>query len=294
MARVNNAIFEGTYKQAYAANANQPMLDLTYGGQFGWSPNLTEWVSNQAYVRKQLIPILLEAPKFFMLMPNPDKWVSSLKALVEVHPKSIDGLKAGLEVETEGHAVGGAGEQQLEVTNVTRERSVVRMSWQDKYGAPINTFWEQYITYGMMHPETKYAMVGTLGTPPSDLLADWFTFSMLFIEPDPTHRRVVRSWVTTNLFPQGSGEVEGKRDMTGAGELADMDIELGGISQYNLGTNVFAQSILDTINITGANPYLKASFINGTRSGIDPNVAQADHGYAEGIQNVVSNHATGL
>ncbi len=290
MARVNNAVFEGTYKEGYATNANQPMLNLTYGGQFGWSPNLTEWVSNQAYVRKPIIPILLEAPKFFSLMPNKEVWIASLKALMELHARKITGLKATLEVETEGHPVGGAGEQQLEFTNVTRERTNVSVTFQEKYGAPINTFWEQYITYGMMHPETKYAMVGTLDNPPADLLADWYTFTMLFIEPDPTHKRVVRSWVTTNLFPQSAGEVEGSRDITAAGELSEFDIEFGGISQYNLGTNVFAQSILDQITITNANPYMKSSFINT----IDADVQTGPSGYKEGIQNLAANAVPGL
>ena len=99
MARVRNAILGN---KAYARGTNSEVLNLKFGGQFGWSPNLTEWVSNQAHVARNLIPILLEAPKFFNLMPNPNVWVETLRALVELHCTSIEGFDAGLEVETEG------------------------------------------------------------------------------------------------------------------------------------------------------------------------------------------------
>lgn len=276
MPRVTDAIL----KTAYAKDHSRPMLDLSFGGQFGWAANLDEWVSNQAYVRKPLIPILLEVPKFFSIMPDPAKWTSSLKALIELHAKSIDGLAAGLEVSTDEHAVGGGGEMQKEFTDVKRARSSVKISVTEKYGNPIQAFLEAYIMYGMMHQETKYAMIATVnGTPPTDMLADWYTFTCAFIEPDPTHKRVVRSWITTNLFPEGTGDIVGKRDITGGGELLELDIEFGGISQYNAGTDAFAQKLLDGINITGANPHLKAAFIKE----MSADVAASKSGYIAGI-----------
>jgi hypothetical protein len=87
MARIDNADgYNGKHallgSQAFGAKSHNPLLDLTYGGQFGWSPNLTEWVSNQGYVRRNLVCILLEAPKFFSLMPNRQKWVECLRSLL--------------------------------------------------------------------------------------------------------------------------------------------------------------------------------------------------------------------
>jgi hypothetical protein len=37
MARLTEALLA---QKAFGANANQPMLDLSYGGQHGWAPNL--------------------------------------------------------------------------------------------------------------------------------------------------------------------------------------------------------------------------------------------------------------
>ena len=282
MARLTEAILG---QKAFGGHANQPMLDLTYGGQHGWAPNLTEWVSNQAYVRRNLVCVLLEAPRFFTLMPDPAKWVSTLKSLLELHCRSIEGFNAALTVDTDEHPVGGAGEMQQEVINVTRARTEPSFTFVEKYGRPIQTFIQHWIQYALMDPETKYALVGTLEKKPEDLLADWFSCSALFFEPDPTHRKVVQAWVTTNMFPKETGEIVGKRDLTSASEILNLTIPFTGISQYGLGVNLFAQKILDGININNANPYTRKSFIEAVSS----DVAAATEGYKKNAEDVGAN-----
>ncbi len=293
MSRLTNAILGN---QAFSNGSTAPMLDVTYGGQFGWAPDLTQWVSNQAYIRRPLVCILLEAPRFFQLMPNPNVWVQTLKSLFELTPTVIEGMNATIEVEWADHPVGGAGEIQQEVTDVKRTRSEPAFTWIEKYGRPIQNFLQQWITYGMMDPETKYAMIGTLSkasgvTLPSDLLADWFTASALFYEPDPTHTKVVKSWVTTNMMPKGTGEIIAKRDLNTASELTTLNVTFSALSQFNLGSNVFAQKILDQINLQNANPYLQPAFIQNA----DAAVASATkEGYREGIAAEGSNALQGV
>lgn len=288
MARITDAILD---QRAFGRGANQPMLDLTFGGQFGYAPNLVQWVSNQAYVRRNLICILLEAPKFFSLMPEPQKWVESLKSLFELHCRTIEGFQAGVTVEFDEHPVGGAGEMQQEYTDVKRARSEPSFTFVEKYGMPIQTFLYNWITYGMMDPDTKYALVGTLsGERPEDMLADWYSASCLFIEPDPTHRKVVKSWVTTNMMPKDTGEIIGKRDLTSASELLNLTIGFTGLSQFGLGTNVFAQGILDSINIVGANPYLRPSFIQE----ISSDVLSAEEGYNKNVTDLAASAVPGI
>lgn len=280
MGRITEALLD---QKAFGKNIDHAMLDLSYGGQFGWSPNHEQWVSNQAYVPRNLVCILLEAPRFFELMPEPQKWRDTLKALFELHPKSIEGFNAALTVETETHAVGGAGEMQDEVTNVVRARTEPSFTFVEKAGMPIQTFLHNWITYGLMDPDTKYAMAGTLqGERPQDMLPDWYSATCLFFEPDPLHRKVVKSWVTANMFPKETGEITGKRDLTTAGAILNLTIPFTGISQFNLGTNKFAQSILDKINLANANPYLKPSFVQG----IDSNVSETADGYAKNIDDL--------
>lgn len=283
MARITDAILD---QRAFGRGSNQPMLDPTFGGQFGYAPVLTEWVSNQAYVRKNLIPILLEAPRFFQLMPDPQKWVDTLKSIVELHTKTIEGLNAGLTLELDEHPVGGAGEMQQEVTDSKRARSEPVHGLVEKYGMPIQTFLYNWITYGIMDPDVKFALSNTLdGTRPEDMLADQYSMSVLYMEPDPQHKRVVKSWIVTNMFPKGTGEIIGKKDPTSASEILNLSIEFTGISQFNLGSNLFAQTILDKINMTNANPYLRAAFINSVSADVDA----SSQGYQSGIETLGTN-----
>lgn len=270
--------------KGYGRNAFRPTLNLALGGQHGYSPVLEEWISNQAYVRENLICVLLQAPRFFNLMNDPTTWVIALKALFELHAIKITGLNGTTEVETAGHKIGSTNEEQLEVVRTNRTRSEATFTWQEKYGEPIGRFLQDWINFGISSPETQTALVGTMGaSEPKDMLADWYTASAIFIEPDRTHRKVHKSWVGTNLFPQTTGEIVGSRDLQSAKELKEFDVNFGGIFQFNMGTDIFAQTILDQVNYNRANPHYERSFIRD----IDSNVQAADRGYFEGIERLV-------
>jgi len=288
MARITDAVLD---QKAFGRNSTHGMVDVTYGGMHGYAPELSQWVSNQSYIRRNLICVLLEAPKFFQLMPEPEKWVASLKSLLELHCRTIEGFNAGLTVELDEHPVGGAGEFQQEVTDVKRARTEPSFTFVEKYGMPIQTFLYNWITYGLMDPDTKYAMVGTLdGDEPTDMLADWYSASILLFEPDPTHRKVVKSWVTTNVFPRSTGEIIGKRDLTAASEILNLTVEFTGLSQFGLGTNVFAQQILDNINLVNANPYNRPSFIQE----ISADVGTDGEGYKKNVEDLGSSALPGV
>ncbi len=278
--RVAEAIIE---QNGYGRGHTSPMLDLAYGAQMGFSPDLREWVSNAAYVRRHIFCLLIEAPRFFQLMPEPQKWVQALRMLFEMHPLTIEGLNAGLTVDTDETPVGGGGEMQQEVTNVTRARTQPSFSWNDKYGAPINVFLRNWIEFGLMNPQSKVANVGTLtGERPQDMLPDWYSATAIFIEPDPTHRKVVRSWLCTNMFPLSDGEVIGSRDLRSAMNLSTLNVEFSAIAQYGLGVDIFAQQLMDRLVLDNANPHLRPS----AAQEIGADVEAIQSGYAAHVQNL--------
>lgn len=283
MARLTESLLGG---RAYSLGEDTAMLNLAHGAQQGWAPNLGEIINNQAYIRRNLHCILLEAPKFFNLMPNPEMWYQSLKALFEVHARTIEGLNAGLKVEHDEHAVGGGGEFQQEVTDVKRDRSEPVMGFVEKYGMPIQTLLEYWIRYGHMDPDTKYPLITTLsGEKPSDLLLDWNTATCLFFEPDPTHTKIQKAWITTNMMPKGTGEIIGKKELQAASEVLNLSIEFTGVSQYNRGAKVLAQRILDSINKTNANPYLRSAFLQGPSADVD----RAPEGFKKSVEDIGAN-----
>ena len=266
--------------KSYAEGRQNPILDLKYGGQMGFQPDYPNYLSNAAYVKRNLIPFLVQAPRGFNDLDPTGKMVETLKALVELHPKSIEGLNSTLRVEWAETPFGGAGEMQQDVTNVTRERSQPAFTWGEKYGKPINRFLDFWITGLLMDPNTKYpgVVMNDLGTLPTDLLPDYIAATMLFVEPDPTHTKVVEAWLCTNMMPETGGDNVGKRDLTAAGETADYSVTFSSICQVGHGVRTFGQSLLDNLNMRNVNPNFRPAFVGN----IDADVLKG-MGYSEAI-----------
>ena len=266
---------------------NEPTLRLDYGGNFGYAPDIEEWVSNQAYVKRNLIILLLEIPKFMGIMGNSHEWYAGLRALIELHPKSVSGFNAGLEVSVHEQAVGGGGELQQAYTDVKRARTVPVFSWVDKDGNTIQRFLEYWIRFGLMDPDSKVPMATTLdGYKEKDWLADWYAMTIMAIEPNATMESVIRSWITTNMWPMSTGDITGKRDMTTEHEAVEIDITFTGISDTSLGTNICAQAMLDTINAKNANNWLRKCFVSKADTRV--NTSKGKVGYKHGLQEIES------
>lgn len=277
--------------QAYGAlGGGTNSTNLAEGGFFGWSPDLANSLSEQGYVRKPLELVVIESPRFFNLMPNPQQWQASFRNMIERKAIRVEGYQAGLTVETDDHPAGGSGEMMQEPVNVTRARSTPSLSYIDPYGRPIQRFHELWIRYAIMDPDAKYAMLTTLGSrSPSDLLSDWYSATILAYEPDPIHRGVEKAWLTTNFYPLSNGEVSGVRDLTTASELSRLTLEYAGLSAVGNGIDAFATEIMNFTNLENADPFNKASFIKE----IAPDVlAAADAGFrADAERTAASNVA---
>lgn len=278
-------------QEAWNAGRDIAMLNPGVGGAWGYAANPAEWLGAQGYLPRNLIPIVLETPRFFQLMPNPAKWVEAWKLFFEKHARTIEGLKAGLTVETAEHAFGGGGEFFQEFTDVKRERSTLTVGMVDKYGNVWQQFLERCIMYSMMHPDTKIPLTATLeGDGPTDLLADWYGGTIAFIEPDPTGKRAIRTWISTNVWPTTTGPIEGKMDKTSALSIKELSIDLTSLTFINEGTRTYGQELLNGINMTYANPHARESFVTE----IAPDVAAVTKGYQESVETIGENHIDGV
>lgn len=248
---------------------HSPAIDLRYGGQMGYMPRIGlikdnkyygEWIANQAYIRRNVIPLLLQAPRFFEFLPDSSKWVAVLKSMIEDQPLTIDGLTSGLTVETDEHPVGGAGEMQEEVTNVTRARSTVSFSFLEKAGKSVSKFFDFYIRFGIMDPDTKTPIISKYFTDVSDFnnmyTPDWYTFTVLFFEPDITNKVVNDAWLCTNMFPKSNGERTGKRDVKSGGEKVEHSIEFSSITMNNEAAMRLADTMLKNLTVLNKIPDL--------------------------------------
>lgn len=279
---INNSLY------AYKA----PAMNLAYGGQMGFMPRIgslgidgksyEEWISNQAYIRKNVIPILLTYPKFFEYMPGGTaKWIRLLKAVMEQHPLKIDGLKQSLQVETTSHDVGAAGEIQEEITKVSREPSALNFTWTEKTGEPITRFFEMYISYGIQDPDTGVANVKNyvpLESYEGAYTADWYAFSMMFIEPDPLAKVANRVWIINNMFPKPSSlTVEGSRDIKSPGDKKEVSIDFSSLScPPNISLHKMGGRLLNGMNILKKIPDQDTVL---PITDVNPSVLAADTGF---------------
>jgi len=255
-------------------------ISLLQVGQNGFRTDFEGFVNNSSYMRRNIIAVLVEAPRGFQHLPNPNLWVATLKSLIELHAQKVEGLTSTLKVDYSEVAVGGAGEMQQDIKNVTRERSEPSFTWIEKYGKPINAFFTGWITQLMMDPITKVPNIMTRGDKskrPTDILPDYTSMTVMFIEPDPTHTRVVQAWLSTNMMPDQAGEVVGSRDLTSPADTTEYTIKFTALTQDGLGVQLMAQRYLDEMNMSAVNPNLAPSFV----SSIEADIKALNSGYQD-------------
>lgn len=258
--------------KAFSNSHTTPQVNPVTGGQMGFVPDLKRYVQNAAYVQRNAICLLMDAPRGFRDLPESETWTAMLKGLVETGAKSFDGLRGTLQAQFAENPFGGAGEIQEDISGMTRDRSQVSFVWTEKYGMPIWAFFDAWMRYLMMDPDAKVPLVTTLiGDAPADLLPDYTGASMLFIEHDPMMRTVVKAWLIVGMMPKTSGEYNGRRDITSPGQSVDYTIEFTGIQQVGAGVNSLAQQMLDEIVLSGANPSRRAAAISGRSADVNGN-----------------------
>lgn len=264
--------------RGYGKTKGAPMVNLTHGAQHGLMTNLGSYINNAPYVTGRLLARLIEAPRGFRDLPDSDVWIGHLKNLIELHPRVISGLNQGLQVEYVDQTFGGSGEVQQTVSNATRTRSEPAFTYDEKYGMPIWNFYNGWIRNLIMDPETKFPAVVASGRTP-DLLPDYRAATVCFFEVDPTFTKIQKAWLITNMMPKSDGTNEGRFEQAAAGQQVEQQIDFTGIQQVGTGVDQLAQSILDSMNITGLNPNLKPAFI----SKIDADIRAADGGVKEAL-----------
>ena len=269
--------------QGYAKDALAPMSNLALGGHMGWAPEYTEIINSTAYIRKNAVVILVSAPTGFDFLENPEYWRASLRALFELHPKVVEGMAKGLEVEFGAETpVGAAGEMQEHATDVKRARTQLSITWDEKEGMPISNLLEGWITELIMDPNTKVANVMTRANRPADLRPDVQGATLLIYEPNNTHDAPTKAWLGTNIMPKNNGENIARRDMLSAAELTTYNIPFTGVWQTGTGVLALAQRIMSAINLTGANPNNRPAFVDA----IDANILVGKKSYENGVENL--------
>ncbi len=237
------------------------LLDLTKGGVNGNIPvigkigtdgkNFEAWVSNHAYVSQDVIAVVLKTPMFFDFLPNPEKWKMTWKSLFEVHAMSITGLNSGLTVETEEEELGGTGEFQESIKDTKKARTTITLEVKEKMNKSVQKYIDYVIRYGQKDYITKKPLVSDfiddINAIAGGYTPDYYTGTVLFIEPDITRKGVVDAWFSTQIFFKGNGDRTGKRQLAGGGEGLTLSLSLASITLSTDKVFDLAEQLLPTL-----------------------------------------------
>ena len=142
-------------------NTGASVLNIRYGGQWGYAPNLREIESSTSYVTRDLTVLLVRPPKMFSLFngSDPKKWTEGLRSLVETHAYSITGFNSTLTLETSAYDVGAGGEQMKAVVDAKRTPTDLTFNFRELDGQPISRFLESWIRIGIWDPDTNHPLI---------------------------------------------------------------------------------------------------------------------------------------
>ena len=266
--------------QGPAAGALEPVLSLTKGGGVGGHlPDPNNYIQDALYLKRKLICIVINTPLGFDLLPNPELWHNSLKAIMEVHSKSITGIVSSIELEYAESQINGDGSMIREISNATRAQSTPTHVVQERRGKPVaKVIDEGWILNLLMDPSSKRPRILSLSDNVIDLLPDKTSMTCLYIEPDHTFRYVCEAWLVTDMKPTNGTVVEGTTDISAGSEALEHSLEFNGFQLVGDHIKALAQRELDRLNDAGLpNPAL-APAIMTERS---PRMKSAGLGYVE-------------
>lgn len=240
------------------------MVNLGQAGVDTFAPDLANLASNTPYVQRNVIPFLIEAPRFFQFIPDADVLVRCLKAFIENHTRTINGLNQQINVDNAEALYGGSGERIQIATNVTRQVSNPSFGGWELQGRAISRFIKFWITYGIGDENTKIPLVVSDGqVAAEDYDATFYGATVLFVEPDPTFTDVVSAWLCTNMYPTATPPWEGRKDASQLGQNLEYDIEFTAMTDVSIGTQLYARQLLRSLTVKGLNPNDRRLWLSG-------------------------------
>lgn len=259
-------------KSNMGAGGSASTVNLAQAGTQVFTPDLANIATNTPLVTRNVIPFLIEAPRFFKYAsPEVSKQLHrSLKALVENHVRTIDGLQQTVTVETADSPWGGSGEAIQTPTNVLLSRSNPTFGCWELQGRAIQRFIKWWITYGIGDYNTKIPRIVANGNVPAEKYdATFYGATILFIEPDPTFQDVVSAALCTNMYPTTTGPWDMRKDVSQIGQNLDLSIEMTCIQDVSEGTIEYAKEIMKKLNVKGLNPNDHRSWVEGISADVD-------------------------
>ena len=262
----------------FVTGLKAPVEDPRYGAQYGWSTDIQNYLSQTPYTSGQVFYVMLRGPEGYALLNDGGIMMGTLKSLLELGSHRIEGLRRSLQPSVNQYEIGGAGHEFHYHSDVKEDQSEVTHVMYDRNNGCVSRLWEFFYKTFIMDPKTKTPMIVTMGHRPDKILPDFYSWVILYIEPDITQTRAVDAYMIVNMSPKTMPTVEGRRDLTAGREVREISITWTGMQDTSFGTLAIAQMILDRITYTGANPQMQPAPLED----IDASVAKHP-GFMDGV-----------
>ncbi len=239
----------------FAKGSQVPLLNLSHGGQHGFTPDYRTLSASIPYVRRHMQVRLLSAPAgFARLGADARIHEAFLKALLETYPKAVEGITSTLSADFQGTPVGGSGEEFEVATDTKIAKTAPVFNYDEVGNKVIQPYFEWWHKTFRQNPWTKHPEIVHLVSDTSNYMEDEAGATVLFYETDITCKRIVDAWLSVNVSPKTFGQREAKRELTSAQELLSLSIEMTAITLSNQVVRALAQTLLDETNLFGFDP----------------------------------------
>lgn len=252
MAAYSNAIIQGSALNT-AMGVNR-LANLESGAQYGVMSHLQFLDAATPLTLPAVIPVVLSAPTLFHSV---DGATNMLKAFVERHVHSIDGIDLTLNLETEEGAPMRDG-QRPSVPTVTK-RADVNPSLTCRE-LPGNSAWNLIAWWikQICDPDTGVSASSSMVTTTSGTilprLMSTMAMDVLFIQPSSDMRpeNMIEAVIITGMIPKSTGPL-GMQKKMGEAQVPERTFEFTGIIQANERTRQVGRDMLQLLQIHSAN-----------------------------------------
>lgn len=254
--------------EGYHLGGSQNMVNAFEAGQMGPTGQIGKYVNNTTHLRRNVIARVMEFPRWVEYMPNPAIWRRAIKSWIETH-STIEGLDKGLSAEYVETVQGRNNRTQFDGGNVTEAQSSISHNGVDKHGKVFQNLFTAWLRYGVCDPETGHPGIAAINSSVEDFLADMFSMTVLYIEPDAYQRKAVNAWWCTNMAPRSNGQDVGSRDPNQGPQSNELSIEFTSQQDTTWGVMELANRELERMKLYGLRPMERKAWMEAVKGDVD-------------------------
>lgn len=247
MADFNNALIYNSGR--LATLQNDTVANLIQGAQLGIGAHLPMIDAATPAVFMPIVPIVTHSPTMFQGI---DYYDATLKALVERHAKSIEGIDFGYQLESASTPAGHDGQELHMPTNSKRTAVSPSFVWHEVTGNLVWNFIANWIRM-IKNPDTQASGLAALTSDTTKIppqLFSYFSMDVLFIQYDQTMQpgNIIDAFFITNMWPQETGNAGWKKQV-GQSESPERTIPFHGVVQHNKNTKIIGRQVAQMLSL---------------------------------------------